>query len=87
MWRNVTSMCAARTAAGSPEPSKGWRPMTEEKRVRPLDDGVSPYLQRPLRTLEKAEHDRRRQRRRNAARKAKMNRTGNLLRFGSTTLA
>jgi hypothetical protein len=59
----------------------------EEKRVRPLDGDISAYLQRPLRTLEKAEYDRRRQRRRTAVAKAKMARAGNLLRNRSTTVA
>ena len=50
-------MHAARTAADSPELSKGWRPMTEEELVRRVDAGVSRYPQQPLRTLEKAEQD------------------------------
>jgi hypothetical protein len=37
--------------------------MTEEKLVSPVDDGVSPYLQQPLRTLEQAKQDRKRQQR------------------------
>jgi hypothetical protein len=31
--------------------------MTEDELVRPVDDGISPYLRRSLRTLEKAERD------------------------------
>jgi len=50
-------MRAAGSAAEGPQLSKGWRPMTEEKLVRRVDAGVSPYLQQPLRTLEKAEQD------------------------------
>ena len=57
MWQRVIPMRAVRTAAGSPELSKGSRPMTEEELVRRVDAGVSPYLQQPLRTLEKAEQD------------------------------
>ena len=36
-------MHAARTAADSPELSKGWRPMTEEELVSRVDAGVSPF--------------------------------------------
>ena len=51
-------MFADRTAAASPKLAKGWRrPMTEEDLVWPADDDVSPYLRRPLRTLEEAEQD------------------------------
>jgi hypothetical protein len=50
-------MHAARTAAVSPELSKGWRPIREEELVRRVDAGVSRYLQQPLRTLEKAQQD------------------------------
>jgi hypothetical protein len=53
----VTSARDARTAAGTPEPFERWHPMTEEKLVSPVDDGVSPYLQQPLRTLEQAKQD------------------------------
>jgi len=57
MWQRVIPMRAAHTAAGSPELSKGSRPMTEEELVRRVDAGVSAYLQQPLRTLEKVEQD------------------------------
>jgi hypothetical protein len=50
-------MGAARTAGESPELSKGRRPTTKEEPVRPVHDEVSPYLRRPLRSLEKAEQD------------------------------
>lgn len=50
-------MHSARTAAVSPKISKGWRPITEEELGRRVGAGVSPYLQQPLRTLEKAEQD------------------------------
>jgi hypothetical protein len=50
-------MHAIRTAVNSPGLSKGWRPIAEEELVRRVDAGVSPYLQQPLRTLEKAEQD------------------------------
>jgi hypothetical protein len=56
-WQRVIPIHAVCTAVGSPELSKGWRPITEEVLVRRVDAGVSPYLQQPLRTLEKAEQD------------------------------
>ena len=56
-------MRAARTAADRPELSKGWRPIAEEELVRRVDAGVSHYLQQPLRTLEKAEQDRKQRQR------------------------
>jgi hypothetical protein len=34
--------------------------MIDEKSAKLSDDGVSPYLQQPLRTLEKAQRDRKR---------------------------
>ena len=37
--------------------------MTEERLVSAADDGVSPYLQQPLRTLEQAKQDRTQQQR------------------------
>jgi len=34
--------------------------MVHEKTAKPADDEISPYLQRPLRTLETAQQDRQR---------------------------
>ena len=31
--------------------------MTEERLISPADDGISPYLQQPLRTLDQAKQD------------------------------
>jgi hypothetical protein len=50
-------MRATDIAADGPELSKAWRPIAEQELVRRVDAGVSPYLQQPLRTLEKAEQD------------------------------
>jgi hypothetical protein len=37
--------------------------VADQKPAKSVEDGVSPYLQQPLRTLEKAMQDRRRQQR------------------------
>ena len=38
----------------------------DEKPVKPADDDISPYLQRPLRTLKKAQQDQKRRQRETA---------------------
>jgi len=45
--------------------------MAREQPTTPVDDDISPYLQRPLRTLEKACEDRQRRQREVAGAEAK----------------
>jgi len=50
-------MRAAGSAAEGPQLSKGWRPMTEEKLVRRVDAGVSPFdIVRGIRKRGELEH-------------------------------
>ena len=50
-------MRAAGSAAEGPQLSKGWRPMTEEKLVRRVDFGVSPFdIVRGIRKRGELEH-------------------------------
>ena len=50
-------------------------PMAHEHPAAPIDDDVSPYLQRPLRTLKKAREDRKRRQREAADTEARWNQT------------
>jgi hypothetical protein len=43
------------------EPLEWKHPVIDEKPVKPADGDISPYLQQPLRTLETAQRDRKRQ--------------------------
>jgi hypothetical protein len=58
--------------------------VTAEKVKRPSEADVSPYLLQPLRTLEQARRDRKRQQRRLAPAKAKMSQPGGLRLVRST---
>ena len=44
--------------------------MNDQKPAKSLEDGVSPYLQQPLRSFEQAQPDRKRQQRQTAEAKA-----------------
>ena len=50
--------------------------MPEEKPGSPVDDGTSPYLQRPLRSHEKAQRDRENRERQSVAEDTKPHQTG-----------
>jgi hypothetical protein len=52
---------------------KGWRLVTAEKVEKPSEADVSSYLLQPLRTLEQARRDCKRQQRRLAPAKAEIN--------------
>jgi hypothetical protein len=64
--RCKSALVAALDARAEADLSKGGVLLTDQKPAKSVEDGVSPYLQEPLRSLEQAEQDRKRQQRQTA---------------------